>query len=534
MIRLVVFLVAILAAAAGLHWLGERPGTVSLVWQGYVVETSVFRFVILSALAVVGATLAWSGLRVLWRAPALIGRHLNRRRERKGLDAISTGMIAIGSGDKRSAVQAAVLARKALPNEPLTHLLRAQAAQLQGDGTTARRIFEAMLASPDTEQLGLRGLYLEAVKVDEHEAARQFAERALALNPKLEWPAVSLFDLQCRSGAWDGALETLASARRHGHVDEATAKRRRAVLLTAQAMAQEEAEPDRALEKALEAHGLAPDLVPAAALAARVLAGRGMTAKAGKIVDRTWKIAPHPDLAAAYAYARAGDMASDRLARVRRLAALNPTSLEGPIAIATTAIDMRAWSAAREALAPVLGTNPSARVCALMARIESDGANDVGRAKEWLSRAVQAPRDPAWTADGVVAEAWAPVSPITGKLDAFEWRVPAEVSSRPDVALLSERIEQLLRLDAGGTDRQQASPDGPPKAAAIEVVAVEPVDVSIRPNGRVGARTDDRAAVLMPASRVRDPVEFITDAPVDPPRATAAADRYEITTSAKT
>ena len=93
-------------------------------------------------------------------------------------------MIALGAGDKSAAMRAAIQARKSLPNEPLTHLLRAQAAQLTGDRTTARRIFEAMLASPDTEQLGLRGLFLEAQRERETEAARHFAERAVALNPE--------------------------------------------------------------------------------------------------------------------------------------------------------------------------------------------------------------------------------------------------------------------------------------------------------------------------------------------------------------
>src|SRR6185312_6775174 len=103
----------------------------------------------------------------------------------------------------------AAQARKALPHEPLTHLLRAQAAQIGGDRATARRIFEAMLAAPETEQLGLRGLFLEAEREGEHEAARQFAERALQRNAKLGWPVEALFDLQCRAQDWQGALGTL-------------------------------------------------------------------------------------------------------------------------------------------------------------------------------------------------------------------------------------------------------------------------------------------------------------------------------------
>jgi len=37
---------------------------------------------------------------------------------------------------------------------------------------------------------------------------------------------------------------------------------------------------------------------------------------------------------------------------------------------------------------------------------------------------VHAAPDPAWTADGHVSDRWLPASPVTGHLDAFEWRVP--------------------------------------------------------------------------------------------------------------
>src|SRR5213075_1168097 len=49
---------------------------------------------------------------------------------------------------------------------------------------------------------------------------------------------------------------------------------------------------------------------------------------------------------------------------------------------------------------------------------------DEGRAREWMGRALNAALDPAWTADGYVSERWLPVSPVTGRLDAFEWKDP--------------------------------------------------------------------------------------------------------------
>ncbi len=449
MVRVVLFLLAIAAAAVGLHWLSDTRGTLTLDWQGYVVETSVFRAVVLLALFVAFSVLAWSILQYIWRSPAVVGELFVRRREQRGLSALSSGLIAIGAGDKTAATRAALQARKSLPNEPLTHLLRAQTAQLSGDSATARRIFEAMLAAPDTEQLGLRGLFLEADRVGEEVAARQFAERAMRLNPKADWAVDALFDLQTKARDWDGALETLALAKRHGHLDKKVADRRRAVLLTAQAQTIEDDNTDQALNLALEAHGLAPDLVPAAAIAARALASRGQTPKVAKVVQRTWKTSPHPDLAVAYAHARTGDSLSDRLERVRQLAKLNPASAEGPLALAQSALEGREWDVARAALEPLLDGKVTQRVATLMARIEGEQHGHTGKVREWLARAVNAPRDPVWTADGIVSDRWAPVSPVTGRLDAFEWRVPLEAAEQPDALMLKSRLEELVQLGAG-------------------------------------------------------------------------------------
>ncbi len=487
MIRLLVFFAAILAAAAGLHWLADRPGTIVIEWQGYVAETSVFRAFVILLLATGAAMLAWSVLRWLWSSPAALGRVFDRRRQQRGLGALSSGMIAIGAGDPVLASRYALQARKALPNEPLTHLLRAQTAQLVGDRATSRRIFEAMLSSPDTEQLGLRGLFLEAQREGEREAARQFAERAMRLNPKLGWPVEALFDLQCRAEDWAGALDTLGVAQRHNLVDRATANRRRAVLLTAQAVPLEDTSPEKALELAREAHRLAPDLVPAAAVAARILASQGNTPRAARVLLKTWRLSPHPDLAAAYAYARPGDSPRDRLNRMRHLARMTPLDNEGPIAFAITAIEAREWDEARRALEPLLEGRLTQRVATLMARIEGEQHGDTGRVREWLARAVNAPRDPAWTADGVVSDRWAPVSPVTGALDAFRWRVPVSAVDEPAGALLAAKVEALVGIGATPERVLADAAKQVPFAASKDVVTAEVITQPSAPPSQVPA-----------------------------------------------
>jgi HemY protein len=47
---------------------------------------------------------------------------------------------------------------------------------------------------------------------------------------------------------------------------------------------------------------------------------------------------------------------------------------------------------------------------------------------------MRAPSDPAWTADGFVSDRWMPVSPVSGRLDAFQWKVPlAEIAAEREV-----------------------------------------------------------------------------------------------------
>ncbi len=535
MIRVVVFLLAVALIATGLSWLADRPGTLVINWEGHEVQTTVFHAIVLLAILLALSIIAWSILRGVWQLPAGVGQFFNRRREKRGLEALSSGLIAIGAGDKSLATRYAVQARKSLPNEPLTHILRAQAAQLSGDRSTARRIYEAMLSAPDTEALGLRGLFLEAEKEGETEAARQFAERAMSLNPRLPWPVHALFDLQCKLKDWESALETLALAKKHGHIEKPAAERKRAVLLTAQAQACEDSDPEKALKLAEEAHGLAPDLVPPAAIAGRMLAARGNVQKAAKILQKSWRKGPHPDIATAYAYARVGDSPRDRLQRVKDLAALSPHSIESPIAIATAAIDAKEFDIARSVLQPLFESRLTQRVCTLMARIEGEDTANTGAVREWLARAVNAPRDPAWTADGVVADDWAPVSPVTGALDAFQWRVPVEAAQPRDAALLHQKLEEFVKLGVrpeavtaasvgtAATSASAASGDDQ-TAAQVGSIGGQAPDPSVRSTPKPAEPTSEAKPALL--DDVED-VEVVTERPAHGATSAAPASTQE-------
>ena len=475
--RILLFFVAVTGTALGFSWLADRPGTVDIVWQGHTFHFSVM-FLLIGFLATLfSLMLLWWLIKNVLITPGRLSQHMRVNRREKGLEAVSRGLIAVSAGDAALAKKLAAKAGRKLQSDGLTTLLKAQAAQLSGDRNSARRLYETMLENPETEVAGLRGLYLEARREKEIEAARQFAQKAVQRNPKLSWSSQALLEIQSRSGQWAQALETLALARKHNKVDKKSANRQRAVLLTAQALENEHNDMDIALSQALEAHKLAPDLVAAADVAGRLLATQGNVSKASKILLQTWEISPHPDLALSYAHARPGDSPRDRLTRVQQLAARTPYNREGAIAIAQAAIESHDWEEARGALKGLLDDRPSERVCTLMARIEGGEFGDKGRVREWLARAVRAPRDPSWTADGYVSEHWAPVSPITGRLDAFEWKVPVERLEHSDEELPFEEFIPLkaeMKAEEHSTNKIAEAAVALPAASSVTPVRKEP------------------------------------------------------------
>ncbi len=421
MIRIVFFLIVVGALSLGIAWLADRPGDVVITWQGLRIQTSllVLGAAILVLMALIG--FVWMVVRAVVRSPMALSNRLRDRRGVRAYEAISNGLIAIGAGDMAAAHKHAGDVNRIAPGEPLALLLTAQAAQLAGDRDGADRAFRAMASRTDTKALGLHGLFVEAHRRNDHVGARAYAEEAARTAPTLGWAARAVLEFRSAAGDWAGALELLERGKRA--LEKAVYRRQRAVLLTAQAMAGQDSDRDNAKAAVLEAVKLEPTLVPAAALAGRMLAEAGELRKASRIVAKAWRANPHPDLAQTYSELRFGDAARDRLARIEALIKKTPGHIESALAVARAALDAREFAKARAALAPYLSAL-SRRVALLMAELERVERNDEGRAREWMARALHAAPDPQWTADGHVSDRWLPISPVTGRLDAFEWRVP--------------------------------------------------------------------------------------------------------------
>lgn len=489
MYRIILFLLLVALAAWGAAWIADQPGDVTFPWHGGLAHITLLEFAVGFLAAVVAAMIAWSVLRALWWLPEKIRHARRERRHARGRHAITQGLLAIGHGDAAAARLHADVARRHAATDPLTLLLHAQSAQLEGNRAAAREAFEAMAAREDTRLLGLRGLFIEAQRADDIVAAVGLAEEALKTAPSSTWASQAVLGFRCARGDWVGALAILETNYNSGLIDKDVYRRQRGVLLTARALELETVDRDQSRDVVMEAVKLAPTLVPAAVLAAKFQSEAHQIRRAMRLVETAWLAQPHPDLADAYAHVKLGDSARARLVRMETLAAKAPGHLESALAVARAAIDASEFGRARSALISFIDA-PTQRVAMLMAEIERTEHGDSGKARAWTLRAVRALHDPVWTADGYVSDKWRPVSPVSGRLDAFQWQTPVAALPSAGGAVEPSPFEQAMLAAA------------PPRAEPVS----EPHDADVV--------EQDNAPASPPAAEV---------APSPPPAAPPAA-----------
>lgn len=424
MIRLLAYLAISLAIAAGLAYIFGTEGSILIQIGSLRLQPSLGTAAVTLILFVMATMIIWALLRHLINAPASIAKASARNNVKKANIAMTNSIIALEAGDAQKARNLAREARARQPENLAAHLLEARSSLSLGEWSSARDEYRVLLENPDTALAALSGLHEQAKAQNRPDAALTFATKAQKLAPSLEWAnSAVLKDLTDRQ-AWDEALALVSNATGGSKAERDQRIRHQVVLNTALAAQKETTQANDAAAHANTALKLEPAFVPAALVLARVQSSKGEVRKASSMLKRVWQQTAHPHVATLYAYAQLGNSAEKRLARLAELMPSPPPDEASAIVFAQIAVEAGEWVKARNALAGYAGANPTKDMCLLMAEIEEGQNHDHGRAREWLAKAVNAPRDAVWTADGATFEEWQPTSPISGRLDALEFKVP--------------------------------------------------------------------------------------------------------------
>ena len=495
LLKILFFFAVVLVIALGAMQLSETGQMLRLEYAGteYALTpvkavAALLILMVLAWLVFKALGLALAFLRFLAGDETAISRHFARSRERKGYAALGEGMLAVASGEGRLAQDKAAKAEKYLNLPHITNLLSAQAAEVAGDKARAGQVYRTLLEDDRTRFVGIRGLMRQKMDEGDTTTALLLAQKAYALKPRHRELQDTLLDLEMREHDWKGARQLLKDKRRQGDLPQDVHIRRDAVLALQEArevLAQGNSISAR--EAAISAAKASPDLIPAAVLAARSYVAQKDYRNASRVLEKTWSVRPHPDIASAYAEIVPDETPAARLNRFERLIAKNPNDEESRLLRAELLLAAEDFPGARRALGDLAEKHPTVRTLSIMAAVERGEGADDSVVRGYLARALTASRGPQWVCDkchNVMAD-WSPTCDSCGSFDTLTWREPDSI--RP-VATATRGAEMLPLLvgapkHAPAPEIEEAAPQpepGPEPAPKPEVQArrVEIADVS--------------------------------------------------------
>lgn len=434
LLKILAFVAAVIGLTFGAIWLMEMSGGAAITIAGVELTLSPLELTVgfLILLALVWLVLKLLGLLLavlhfINGDETAISRYFTRNRERKGFEALSEGMMALASGEGQLALSKAVQADRYLDRPDLTNVLIAQAAELAGDRKKAEATYKLLLTEDKTRFVGVRGLLKQKLEDGDSVTALKLAEKAFQLRPKHAETQDVLLRLQAESHDWVGARATLGAKLRTGTLPRDVHKRRDAVLALSEAadILSDESSIERR-EAAIEANRLSPDLIPAAAMAARGYIKVANPRYATRILKKAWDVMPHPDLAAAFAEIEPDESPRARLKRFETLTKQRPEDPETMMLLAELLIAAEEFPAARRALVGLIETGPTARNLTLMAAIARGEGADEAVVRGWLTRALTASRGPQWVCENcnTVHQHWGPVCTNCHGFDTLAWKTP--------------------------------------------------------------------------------------------------------------
>ncbi|CUH79494.1 heme biosynthesis protein HemY [Tropicibacter naphthalenivorans] len=475
LIKIVVFVALVAALTLGAGYLMESSGGLTIQAAGMEFTLGPLQSVIAAMVLILVVwlflklfALVIATLKFINGDETALSRYFDRNREQKGYKALSEGMMALASGEGRLAIAKAQKAEKYLHKPELTDLLTAQAAEASGDRKKAEEVYKRLLKRDDTRFVGVRGLMHQKLEAGDTDTALQLAERAFAIKPKHGEVQDTLLRLQAEKHQWDGARKTLATKLKTGTLPRDVYRRRDAVLaLSAAAEISDNEASQAAADAAIEANRNSPDLVPAAAMAARAYIARDRKRNAMRVIKKAWEVSPHPDLAAAFAEIEPNETPDQRIKRFVPLTRINPDHRETKLLKAELNLAAEDFPEARRSLGDLIEDNPDARVLAIMAAIEKgEGASDTV-IRGWLARALTAPRGPQWVCEkcGTIHAQWAPLCTNCSAFDTLSWKSP------PQSEVVLPAGADMLPLIVGAIEDKS---EEPAPEADIIVPAEEP------------------------------------------------------------
>ena len=365
-------------------------------------------------------------LRFLVGDETAISRYFVKSRQIKGNKALLRSLVSFYEGDSTEALLHSGRAKHFLNNSPLSLLINAQIAKQANDSKLVLSNYKNLLVDKETRLVALTGIVSEKIKAGDYEAALKLTKKSVQFNPKNINNINTLFNLQLLQKDWVGARETLQSKKKYEKMSRSVFLRQESILLFA------EAEEKRLNGFIKEALGLAltavrqyPSFVAALSFVTELELMSGKTKRVEKLLQKGWGLFPHPDIAKSYVALVENENAKDRRSRLEILTKMRDNDSQAKILEAELCLATKDFVEAKKLILKLVKNDPDNYTLTLMAAAEKGSGAPDSIVREWLAKAVYAPRTLTWICKNCDFQTeWVCICPKCDSFDTMEWRRP--------------------------------------------------------------------------------------------------------------
>jgi HemY protein len=421
-IRLLLFLLNIIVIVGLAVFVADRAGNVTFEWQDSIIEMSGALLVAIVALLMWAAYTLAQLMSAVKALPQDYRVHRHLQLQRRGHKMLSEALTAFAADRKNKGVSFLRRAEKLLGPSQVVDFVRLHLAP----PTTAA-------ADQATSTMDYGSPYAWRQVVESHLAddrqteALQIAKMFASKYPNLPLAKRLVFDAQVRRRNWEEALLVFEELRAAHIMPRKLWRHQKAALLTERAREQViRGHMADAFDDAMQADRLNPDWAPALIIGAKALAAQDKAREAASLIERHWSKAANEQLGDIYLNLKVWKNPLQKAQSAEKMARRNPEHPASDLLLAQAFMRANLWGQARHYGDVLVKKQPSREVFELLAHVEEAQSRDLLTARDWRSKALNAPPDNAWVCDKCKQphEHWQALCATCKSFDTLNWGVP--------------------------------------------------------------------------------------------------------------
>ncbi len=433
MVNAIWTLLKFLVVAAAIIFLMEQDGSFEISWNEYVVTIQLGMALVALLLFILILLLVHKLVIKFFAVPVVWRDYWEERSLTKSHKLMTQSLVSLAAGDHKHAAYQAHRAQKLLPTRydaSAATFLEAQAARLMGQQTRANEKFKALLENKDSAFLGIRGLMQTEIEAGQYEKALQMAYSADRMHPKQPWILKTIYDLEIQTDRWDAAYLTLKNLEKHKAMSkDEVLDDRKAILIVLADTVTGHGDTEMARKYLKHAVSIDAGFIPANTRLIRMALERGQKRKARLLIEKCWKISPHPELVTFWDLLAPENNPSKPTARLswyEKLIEMNPDAVDGYLALAQVSIDDGLWGEARSYLTKAEQLDNHAGVYACWAELERLSTHNDEAVQAWNKKSRNAKQPKKWVCQmtGISYEAWYAIAEPQGLFNTIRWSYP--------------------------------------------------------------------------------------------------------------